>query len=269
MKLAASDNVEPKRRGVWRDFLVDIAVVVIGVLLALGAGQIADVFHWRDEVAEGRKIIASELAFDLTEAFEVMRAERCTERRLDALASILDAASRDGKLPPVGDIGWPPERVWLNASWSSLVASQTATHLDDEELANLGYIYGFVQRADVMNERELRAWTDLNAMVGPGRRLDPVSENALRQALSQARYLNREVALIGERIADAVDDEHLPFSADDLKTIAESRHKPLRDFAICRPIGASPPSSYGQAPFADTPPEIDKTLQRLGLSGLR
>ena len=36
----------------WRAFLWEIVTIVIGVLLALGAGQVVEAFHWRDEVAE-------------------------------------------------------------------------------------------------------------------------------------------------------------------------------------------------------------------------
>jgi hypothetical protein len=60
-------------------------------------------FEGRGQVAEAREVIATEMAQNLVGAVIRLRTEGCIERRLDALTDIVDAASRNGQLPPVGE----------------------------------------------------------------------------------------------------------------------------------------------------------------------
>src|SRR6185295_17241720 len=102
-------------------------------------------WNWRQQVTEARSVIASEMARNVRQAIYRLRTEQCGERRLDELGAILDAASRTGALPPVGDIGMPPRGYWLSGNWESVVASQVTTHFPREELAALNTLYKFVQ----------------------------------------------------------------------------------------------------------------------------
>ena len=77
------------------------------------------------------------------------------------------------------------------------MASQTAPHFPQEELARLSRAYSQEVDLSVDNRKELLAWANLSVMVGPGLRLDSASEAELRKALSQARYYNRIMTLAG------------------------------------------------------------------------
>jgi hypothetical protein len=242
---------------------------VIGVLIALSAEQGAEAFHWRHQAAEARTLLASELARDAANAINRLKMERCAEQRLDQLGEILDASARSRALPPVGDIGYPPLRQWPGGVWQSVVASQIATHFSREELAGLSYIYGLVRRADDSSEPEQLAWTELNMMVGPGRRLEPASEVKLRSALGRARFYNRTVALTGMRINQAIKEDRVGFSQDDLAAITEARfgspdHPPhdgyLTPYMLCKPIGAVPPG-YGQSTLGASLPLMDDAVR--------
>lgn len=128
---------KPKPVHNWRELLTEIGVVVIGVCIALSAEQAVEWWHWRGQVAEAREVIATEMAQNLVGAIARLRTQGCIERRLDALSDILDAASRSGTLPPVGDIGQPPPRQWRSGAWESLVAAETATHFPRQQLSDL------------------------------------------------------------------------------------------------------------------------------------
>lgn len=46
--------------GNWRGFFVKIGVVVIGVLIALAAGNVAEAWNWQQKVAKGEKQLLRE-----------------------------------------------------------------------------------------------------------------------------------------------------------------------------------------------------------------
>jgi hypothetical protein len=224
-------------------------------------------------VEEARGILASEMANNLASAAARLGTQACVERRLDELGRILDKASRSGSLPPVGDIGTAPRRNWSSGAWESLVASQTATHFPRSELAELAVNYYFLQRLTGYAPSEQEAWYELAAITGPGRRLDPASDAALRRALSLARGYSHSIASLSNNLINDRNLHNLPFSPADLELIAAARRDATRDsagngvsvLAVCQPIGAAP-AQYGQAGGAITPETIAKSLTMLPAS---
>ena len=256
---------KPKPVHSWREFLLELGTITLGVCIALAAEQTVEAIHWHNKVVEARAVIATELSHSVANAIERMAVERCGERRLDALAQILDSASRTGQLPPVGDIGMMPLRQWTSGAWDGVMASQTATHFPRQQLAGLAIIYGLVRKADVFAEPEVAAWTQLSAMSGPGRRLDPVAEDRLRAALGAARYFNRTRAALGANLIDQLRTQDIPFSKDDLAVIEEGKKRIVTnaaDRALCGPIGAAV-KPYGQAPLGGVPEVMDKEMANL------
>jgi hypothetical protein len=238
---------KPKPVHSWRELLTEIGVVVIGVCIALAAEQAVEWLHWRGQVQQAREVIATELASNLVGAVTRIRTEACTERRLDQLALILDAAAKNGSLPPVGDIHRPPRGIWPTGAWDSVVASQTATHFPRQQLADIAAAYKFVQRIENYAAAELGEWAELYTIVGPGRRLDPASESELRKALSEARSMSRTNASLGFQLGTRVKTLGLPFSRDDLERIANAKRPPASagPADICLPIGPAA-ATYGQ-----------------------
>jgi hypothetical protein len=261
---------KPKSVRNWREFLKEYAIIVIGVATALAAEQAVEWWHWRNQVTEARALIATELANQVRQSIYRLRVEKCGEARVDELAAILDGASKTGALPPLGDIGTPPRNVWTSGAWESAQSSQAAVHFPREQLAALDTIYKFVRTADETSGMEHAQWTELYAMVGPGRRLDAVSEARLRSALGQARALNRLMTAAAINIIQRTHDLNLSFSPADLKSIADGRTEPLaksRDVfnrlgTQCLPI-EPPPAIYGQAGLRYLSSFSEKSLQAL------
>jgi hypothetical protein len=246
---------------------------VLGICIALAGEQVIEDLHWKGQVQDAREVIATEMAWNLEGAIRRMRTVRCAEQRLDSLARILDQASRSGSLPPVGDIGTPPPWRWRSGAWESVVASQTATHFPRQQLADFSDIYKIVEREQVNYLQEVAAWSDLYAMVGPGRRLDPASEAQLRSALSRARVIGRNMATNSMFMVAGIRKIGLSFSRAELDGIAEVRTQSLTDdkptaarpatlSAICGPIGAVPPN-YGEAATNGLPALVDAAAKNL------
>lgn len=80
----------PKPLHGWREFLGEVGVIVIGVLLALSADQLVERTTWRKHVAEAKEDLRGELQADLFNAQERVLMESCIDRRLDQLEQIID-----------------------------------------------------------------------------------------------------------------------------------------------------------------------------------
>jgi hypothetical protein len=264
------DIHKPKPVHNMRDFLKEVGIIVLSICIALTAEQAVEWVHWRAQVTEARGVIASEMAGNLRRAIRRMRTTTCTEHRLDELAAILDAAAKTGSLPPVGDIGIPPRDYWPHGAWESLVASQTATHFPRQQLADFTFAYNQIDRLEEYSPQEFATWNSLYAMVGPGRRLDPATEAKLRDALSQARSLNRVIGGISSQLVTVVSSLKLPFTPEHLKVIADAESGLLAGgltsnkllVSICVPIG-KPPAVYGQGALSAFTPQIEYAAKHL------
>jgi hypothetical protein len=233
------------RRG-WRHFAGEVGVIILGVLIALGLGAIANEIGWRNEVRQARRALSLELGEAMGQVVERTRFSPCVEHRLDQIAQLVDEAALAGRLPPLGDIGAPSFRTWPHGVWDSIVNSQAAAHFDREELGAISSIYEFVVILGQVNRRELDVWTRLYTVVGPGRKMLPAEAADLRQAIGEARLVNRSLALTGIRAKQTAEAYGVPFDAAAGREYVE---RPLSEFAICRPIGPNAPHHYGQAPL--------------------
>jgi hypothetical protein len=55
----------PKPLHGWRAFAGEVGIIVLGVIIALAFGQVAEAWQWHQEVGTTRKSIHREMAFDL------------------------------------------------------------------------------------------------------------------------------------------------------------------------------------------------------------
>lgn len=233
----------------WRQFVGEVGIIVLGVLIALGFGAIATEVGWRLETRQARQAISLELGEALGTAIERRAFAACVERRLDALARIVDLAAAEGRLPPLGDIRSPPLRPWSRGIWDSSISAQTTAHFDREDLNAYVAAYEYVDRLDAANLQELAAWTKLYSLVGPGRAVTPAEAANLRMAISEARVANRFLELSSLRLHQRIEAYGLLI---DRAAMREFSERPAAGKEICQPIDPSVPPHYGQSPFRNT-----------------
>jgi hypothetical protein len=88
----------PKPLHGWREFAGEVGIIVLGVLIALGAEQVVETIHERNEVDQLRMSLRAELA-DSRARWEIMRAaDVCATQRLDALDHWLATAPPNATL---------------------------------------------------------------------------------------------------------------------------------------------------------------------------
>ena len=76
----------------WREFIHEVVIVLIGVLLALGGAQLIDTLRSRSEVSAFRATIDHELGRDLGIYAHIVAQRPCADRPLAELGRFLDDA---------------------------------------------------------------------------------------------------------------------------------------------------------------------------------
>lgn len=239
----------------WREFFGEVGIIVIGVLIALGAEQVVEWFHWRHVAETAYDALGKELAQSKGNAIERIRIFSCVDRRLDELSAIVDVAARAGRLPPLGTIGYPPSRSFPIAAWTSVLASDLPNHLDSRRRAAFGDVYDSVESMRTMADREMPIWTDLWQLSGPGRDFDASAADLARGKIGQARFANRYLGLVSAQLLGSLRDYKIEVDEGNA-FVKEASSEDLSKAGACRTIGRVPLPNYGAAPWLNALPEI-------------
>ena len=232
----------PKPLHGWREFLGEVGIIVVGVLIALGAEQVVETFHWQTKVSEARTQLRHEVGHDLALLDDRISQQQCVDLRINELAAIVTEASVSGHLPPLGPISRPASYTYPTSVWESQIAAETMTHFPAEETAAISRAYRFIGLVHENSRAEVQAWLTLKTMVGPGRPIDPASLSRLVEALEVARAENFEPKSDKESIFRVLVKGGLGSDFPQLDT----RNPPVLangEPPICEPIG-KPPETY-------------------------
>jgi hypothetical protein len=142
----------PKPLHGWRAFAGEVGIIVLGVLIALAAGQLVEMVHERREVADLRSALRAELADDRARWESIRASDRCTEQRLSALERWL-ANARSGAR--VIDAYQP--FLWnMHASaWDSAKASPAGQLLGLDERLTYASLYEGLENWRVIDGKEI------------------------------------------------------------------------------------------------------------------
>lgn len=102
----------------WRVFAGEVGVIVLGVLLALGAQQVAEDLQMRSEVREFRRSIDHEIGLNLFVYDVRNRGSACNMRRIKELLDWVRKAQDGQALPQISAYG-PSILVPYRSAWDS------------------------------------------------------------------------------------------------------------------------------------------------------
>jgi len=148
----------PKPLHGWKEFLNEIFVIVIGVLIALGFEQVVEELHWQHKVHEGEERLNSELNAIHRAALLQVALAPCVNRQFEALEErVLKSGTT---LEPATAIPLPDRLAWTGAAqsaifsryrmmpkaiWATLNTDGTLLHMPLRQQRRLGLIYNFAQ----------------------------------------------------------------------------------------------------------------------------
>lgn len=168
-----------------RDFVREIVIIVIGVAIALGAGELVDDWNWRQEVAIIKDSLDDELSGTLFAAQERIKIADCQRRTLDRLDQIADDAR--GTLA-IRHAPISRNRLWGSAAWEAAVASGAIAHMDHDERNTYALLFSFMPLFRDLNIRQQELWARIAAYRRP-RNLTDESRARFVETVSELRSL--------------------------------------------------------------------------------
>jgi len=211
----------------WREFVGEVGIIVFGVLIALGAEQLVESFHWKHQVADSRTALDAEMARD-NEAFAFRIAARdCIAKRLQKLSDIIERAARHEPLPPVGPVIPDIGNALSSSAWETSRAAQTLDHFPREPLRLYGDFYLQVGSVQEFMLAEVGDWGILKVLQGDPDRLGPTDISGLRVAIQRASFENYIIASIAGEELRTSHQLSIKVPAADQDRLAE----------VCRPLG--------------------------------
>jgi hypothetical protein len=188
------DVHKPKPFHGWREFLKEVGIIVLGVLIALSAEQIVETLHWQHKMHDLRAAMTNELTGDdAPEAYFRLATHDCLERYLDNLQTVAEAGGERTKLAALAGAypGYGPALLtWDMEGWRSFLAADGAAHMPPDELARWSLPYIAVPELQHYAQDEREAIGQLQSIRPAPGPMSPQELDALAHALQRLRTDN-------------------------------------------------------------------------------
>ena len=152
----------PKPLHGWREFLGEVGIIVLGVLIALGAEQFVESLHWRHQVHETRKAIDAEVSHDLTALQFRLNQRDCVAARLEELDRWSKALGSGRPLKLRKPIDLPIFFSVRTAVWDSTTGEVTS-RMPLEAKLNYASLYGAMKTLEQLIEDDGAQWISIQS----------------------------------------------------------------------------------------------------------
>ena len=189
----------PKPLHGWREFGGEVGIIVVGVLIALGAEQIVEGIHWRNEVRATRNALYSDASDNLGAARWRQLQQPCVDRRVKEIAKIFATRAAGEPIRLVGPIAHPVFFGGPQTGWQIAVSSQALNHMSLAEKLDLGGAFDNYENMTDVLKREQDAWLKLGTLDNP-QTLSDGDWPVLHQAYAEAAALSGRMTIITDYV---------------------------------------------------------------------
>lgn len=179
----------------FRDFLEEVGIIVLGVLIALAAEQTVETLHWRHKMDAAEDAMRLELREDDgVQAYARVAAAPCYDDALARMDSAAVGGAAPGAIDALAQRYDPPIRSWDEEAWKAVVASDVGTHMSADRLVAWSAPYRLMPVTTDLNRSETEYATSLHrSLPTPA---TPVEVMTFRRQVAQLRRINAELATI-------------------------------------------------------------------------
>lgn len=222
-----------------RKFAREVGGIVLGVLIALGLGEVATGIRWRFDAAESRSAMLTDFERDAGVMHERQLARPCIERRLRDVDALVKQARRSGVLPLVSTIGRPPTRPLVTAAWDMGVSSGVLPHLSRSDASGFSTAFDMIEEMGDDVKRQSALWAKLAALENAS---GPVSQEFLAELMFTTAELRKGSAYV-DTVAGQIVDMGKAVGKLDYRLILDRENGSaadvaggLRSMPICKPL---------------------------------
>ncbi len=179
----------------WREFLKEYGIIVLGVLTALAAEQLAENVRWTQKLAETRAQLRIELSGDAGSGLGWLASGPCIDNQLEALNESVWAARRTGVFSPPPRAYGPSLFEFKSDAWLNARSLQVSDHFSPEETSDFSAAYFFASelKDDLLQLRQVAA--ALAPLARPLDHVTPAEADAFVSRIGQARELQSRMHL--------------------------------------------------------------------------
>ena len=213
----------------WNAVVWELAIVVIGVLIALGAQQAVEARRWNDEVRLTEDALTIEIADSVLHASERQMVNRCLTDRLTHLISKVSSNEGPWSGDPMPVNKSPravtivaatpyrtPNRPWSGNVWEAAQNGGVFNHMQRERVAAFSKVYARMGGLREVNAVEHQVFPQL-LQLSFDTRLDAAARQQALGELGRLDWLNGTILLDGEMLIEEVRALQLDFSRTNLK----------------------------------------------------
>jgi hypothetical protein len=224
----------PKPLHGWREFVGEVGIIVIGVLIALAFEAVVEDLHWRRQVRQSDEAFKDELGNASLFADERIMIQPCLTGRLAAIAAQLNAPGDQWRAMPENFTGGaayyrnvlpvvyrPPTRDPVIDSWTNALANGTVNHVPAERRGTLAAAYDNVRALlDYQREEEIA-----EAKLGPlgtDRSLSGDSRLEILQVVSDLDRINNALRRDSQELIGNVQQLRFHYDRNELEKYRRS-----------------------------------------------
>jgi hypothetical protein len=180
----------PKPLHGWRAFAGEVGIIVLGVLIALGAQQVAEAVQQRSEARDADRAIRGELQLNMAKLRSRAEKKACVDARIGELQALIDSAeAAGGTIKTPNWVGRPQFWTMQMARWQAVSQAGRAALLPADDLALYGSMYAYLANVNAAMAEEQSDWAKLRSLEHV-QRLTPEMAFQLKSILQEARYIN-------------------------------------------------------------------------------
>lgn len=202
-------------------FVREVGSVVLGVLIALSIGEVADWGRWQWRVSVSEAAMRAELAGNRFNFAERRSYQTCMTQRLADIGAILAEARRTHLLPDIDGIGGPGRRPTEFGALDSATSEGALLHMPRETARIYSGSYRDARMFEAELDQESPSWATLRLLEHAPGPIDGDLLATLLDAWAQAKHRTRWVGLIAEQADDA--NEHFGIPIESLPVGATYR----------------------------------------------
>ncbi len=191
----------PKPMHGWRAFVGEVGIIVLGVLIALGAGQIAESAHESREGRQADEVIRGELEYNLARLESRLATRSCVERRIGEIQRLLEQAQVQPDIRNPSWIGRPQFWTMQSSRWQAESQAGRGALIDANRLSRYSQMYAWMENLASEMATEQADWAKLRTLEHV-HRLDAATDYDLNTTLQDARYRNWRVSLQTSQLSD-------------------------------------------------------------------
>jgi hypothetical protein len=224
---------KPKPWHGWREFLKEYAIIVLGVLTALGAEQVVENMRWREKVDQTNGQLRAELHDDARSAYRWLAVRQCLQGQLDTAEAVVVGARDTGEIRPIPAYT-PPLVMFTSDAWLNARSLQVADHVGPQVMRDYALIYFFPRELElnIVQLRQLAA--ELRPLVGRLRHISSEEAGGYQRLIGKIHELQARTELAETLLLQRSAASGILLSKEEMRGAVEAARK---DFGAC----AGPP----------------------------